>query len=412
MKKKRILFIEHYAGSPEMGMEYRPYYMAREWVKMGHRVDILAADFSHLRRKNPEPGKDMRHELIDGIHYHWVHTTTYSGNGAKRAVTMAQFVGKLLLRAGRIAKRLKPDVIITSSTYTLDTFAGQWFRKKSPGSRLIHEVHDMWPATLIEVGGMSKWNPFCIAMQWGENSAYRKSDAVVSLPPLTKDYMVEHGMAPEKFCPIPNGIVPEEWENPEPLPEQHETLLRELRDRRRFVVGYFGGHSVSNALDVLLSAAEYAEERGARASFVLVGDGVDKAELMEKAEKMGLSEVFFLPAVPKTAVPTLVKWFDCTYVGAKNSSLYRFGLCMNKIFDSMMAGKPILCAITTPDDLILRNKAGVMVPSDSPQAIDAVIASWEVMPEEQLREMGEAGHAAAMDKDSYQHLAKKFAELF
>ena len=43
---------------------------------------------------------------------------------------------------------------------------------------------------------------------------------------------------------------------------------------------------------------------------------------------------------------------------------------------------------------------------------DAVIASWEVMPEEQLREMGEAGHAAAMDKYSYQHLAKKFAELF
>jgi glycosyltransferase involved in cell wall biosynthesis len=85
---------------------------------------------------------------------------------------------------------------------------------------------------------------------------------------------------------------------------------------------------------------------------------------------------------------------------------------MNKIFDSMMAGKPILCAITTPDDLILRNKAGVMVPSDAPRSIDAVIASWEVMPEEQLREMGESGHAAAMDQYSYQHLAKRFAELF
>ncbi len=30
-----ILLINHYAGSPELGMEFRPYYMAKEWVKMG-----------------------------------------------------------------------------------------------------------------------------------------------------------------------------------------------------------------------------------------------------------------------------------------------------------------------------------------------------------------------------------------
>ena len=29
-----ILLINHYAGSPQYGMEYRPYYLAREWVKM------------------------------------------------------------------------------------------------------------------------------------------------------------------------------------------------------------------------------------------------------------------------------------------------------------------------------------------------------------------------------------------
>lgn len=44
-----ILLINHYAGSPALGMEYRPYYLAREWVRAGHRVQILAADFSHVR---------------------------------------------------------------------------------------------------------------------------------------------------------------------------------------------------------------------------------------------------------------------------------------------------------------------------------------------------------------------------
>ena len=45
-----ILYIDHYAGSLQMGMEFRPYYFAREWAKMGHRVRIVSASFSHLRR--------------------------------------------------------------------------------------------------------------------------------------------------------------------------------------------------------------------------------------------------------------------------------------------------------------------------------------------------------------------------
>ena len=90
----RILLINHYAGSPDMGMEFRPYYMAREWVKQGHRVDIIAASFSHLRRTNPSIDYDWQTEKIDGIHYHWIKTEKYSGNGLKRAWTMLPICGK------------------------------------------------------------------------------------------------------------------------------------------------------------------------------------------------------------------------------------------------------------------------------------------------------------------------------
>ena len=38
-----ILYLNHYAGSPALGMEFRPYYLAREWVRAGHRVQIVAA---------------------------------------------------------------------------------------------------------------------------------------------------------------------------------------------------------------------------------------------------------------------------------------------------------------------------------------------------------------------------------
>ena len=124
-----ILLLNHYAGSVEMGMEFRPYYFAREWVNMGYSVRIAAGDFSHLRMKNPCVARDFQEEVIDGIHYHWIRTISYEGNGVKRAVTMFQFVGKIWLRAKWIAKRWKPDVIITSSTYPLDTYAGQRIKK-------------------------------------------------------------------------------------------------------------------------------------------------------------------------------------------------------------------------------------------------------------------------------------------
>ncbi len=44
-----ILLINHYAGSLGHGMEYRAYYLAREWVRLGHQVRIVASSYSHVR---------------------------------------------------------------------------------------------------------------------------------------------------------------------------------------------------------------------------------------------------------------------------------------------------------------------------------------------------------------------------
>ena len=59
-----ILLINHYAGLPQYGMEYRPYYLAREWSKMGHNGAIVAASFSHLKSKQPRVNGSASEELI------------------------------------------------------------------------------------------------------------------------------------------------------------------------------------------------------------------------------------------------------------------------------------------------------------------------------------------------------------
>lgn len=404
-----ILYINHYAGSPEMGMEFRPYYLSREWVKMGHKVTVIAGDYSHLRKNNPKVSRDLQKETIDGIDYYWLKTGSYDGNGVKRALTMIRFCTKLYKLEEWINRKIKPDVIISSSTYPIDAIPVHHIAKKSSKKvKHIHEVHDMWPSTLTEIGGMSKWNPFVMLMQFGENYAYKNADAVVSLPQYAKEYMIKHGLKKDKFCYIPNGIVKEEWENALKLPEEHTAELDKIKDK--FVVGYFGGHALSNCLQTLLETADQMKDDAVH--FVLVGDGVEKKSLIQYAKDKGLNNVTFLPSIDKRAIPTLIEYFDCTYVGAKDSPLYRFGVCMNKMFDGMMAGKPIIFAINAPTTPVQEAECGIVVPPENPDAISQAINNIIKMSDDERNQMGNNGRETMIKKYTYEKLASQFVELF
>ena len=403
-----ILYINHYAGSPEMGMEFRPYYLAREWIKMGHNVTIVAADFSHLRVKNPDVSNDFKLQKNDDIQYLWIKTGQYKGNGFARAFTMAQFVFKLLLKSKWIASKFSPDVVICSSTYPIDTFVWQKIcRVSAKKVKLVHEVHDLWPSTLTEVGEMTKFNPFVLIMQIGENSAYRHSDKVVSLAPLALPYMMQHGLKKDKFIHIPNGVAEEEWKNSVNIPIQIEKKLLRLKENN-FIVGYVGGHSISNSLDDIIDVAD--RMRNQNVKFVLVGDGIEKKRLMNTATSMNLKNIIFLPPVEKRMIPSLLKFFDCGFISAVPSPLYRFGTCMNKIFDYMAAGLPIICAITTPQSQVSEAKCGICLESGDIEGIVNSISQLSNKDNQDLKIFSQRGKEAVKNFYTYDKLAKQFLD--
>lgn len=405
-----ILYINHYAGSPKMGMEFRPYYLAREWVRRGHEVTIIAGDYSHLRRENPEVSEDFQEEFIDGIRYLWVQTGEYEGNGVARALTMFRFTSKLMKHAGDLAKCFRPDAVIASSTYPLDSYPAKRIAKKA-GARYIHEVHDMWPATLYEIGGMSKHHPFVVLLQIAENHAYRSCDALVSLLGGAKEYMMQHGLREDKFHYLGNGVVLEEWNGDAKMPEQHRELLQKLHDEGRFIVGYFGGHALSNNLGHLLDIAEAMKENE-NIAFVLVGDGVEKPRLTEEASRRALSNVHFLPPIAKTEVPDLVSHFDIVCITAKDSPLYRYGVSMNKMFDAMMAGVPVVEAISAPSTPISEAEAGITVPPDDVDVAVKAIETFAAMDPEERSAYGRRGRESVKEHHNYEKLALAFEQLF
>ncbi len=411
-----LLLINHYAGSPQHGMEYRPYYLAREWLRAGHRVQIVAAAYSHVRSRQPEVGAQPRDELIDGIAYRWLPAPTYVGNGIGRVRNLWAFLSRLWREAPRLAREFKPDVVIASSTYPLDIWVARRIARLA-GARLVYEVHDLWPASPIELSGISPRHPFIRLCQKAEDDACRDADTVVSMLPCVAAHLQAHGLDLRKLHIVPNGIALDEWPGEgdgagvplgaELLPELAEHLAA-LKAAGRVVVGYAGSHGLPNALDVLLAAA--ALLRDLPVSFVLVGDGHEKARLAQRVSDEGLSHVRMFAPVPKAQIPALLARFDIAYIGWQRLPIYRFGIAPNKLMDYMMAARPVVHSVQAGNDPVAEAGCGLTVAPESPAAVAGGVRALLACTPEERTAMGARGRAFVIAHHSYRVLAQRFID--
>ncbi len=411
-----ILLINHYAGSVRHGMEYRPYYLAREWVRQGHRVTIVASSESHLRTQAPAlDGRPQLLETIGGVDYAWLATPPYRGNGAARVRNMLAFVLRLRREAARLAATLRPDAVIASSTYPLDIWPAHRIARLA-GARLLFELHDLWPLSPMELGGHARWHPFIMLLQAAEDFACRRADAVVSILPAVRTHLEAHGMAPHKLHLVPNGVDPGEWHGPRaPLPPALAGALDAFDARhaggcgtpgRPFVLGYAGTHGIANALGTLLDAAAYL--RGQGVEIVLVGDGPDKPALVRRAAALGLANVHFFDPVPKACVPALLERFDAAYIGWRRQPLYRFGISPNKLIDYMMAGRPVLHAVEAGNDPVAEAGCGLTVAPEDPQAVAAGVRALMALDPGERAALGRRGRVHALAHHTYPVLGQRF----
>lgn len=403
-----ILLINHYAGSVCHGMEFRPYYMAREWVRAGHKVQIVAASHSHIRAKQPIlEDTAVMDEIIDGIVYHWYKTPSYKGNGIARVRNMLSFMRALWTDAKKIATEFKPDVVIASSTYPMDIWPAQRIAKIAK-AKLVFEVHDLWPLSPMELGGMSKWHPFIMWVQMAENYAYRHADNVVSMLPKTLGYMVSHGLNPEKWGYVPNGIDIDEWANPQPLPHDIALELANLRSKGKPIVGYAGTHGLANALDTLLDAAKQMSNE---ASVVLIGSGPERQHLLRRVVDEKIANILMLPAIPKASIPSFLAAIDIAFIGWHKSSIYKFGISPNKLMDYMMAGRPIIHSVDAGNDPVAEATCGYTVPPGQPEAIREAVLKIAALPLEERIAMGARGKKFILAEQTYSVLANRFLRV-
>lgn len=405
----KILLINHYAGSKKHGMEYRPFYLAREWVKLGHDVRIVAASFTHLRTQAPTLTGEFTQEEIERIQYIWLRTPGYQGNNLGRVFNILAFVFQLLRYQSKLLENFKPDVVIASSTYPLDIYPGYQIAKRTQ-AKLIFEVHDLWPLTPIELAGMSPWHPYIMLLQQAENFAYQKSDRIVSMLPKADSYMRSHGMAAHKFTYLPNSIDVEEWENSlVPLPALHSKSLAQLKQLGHFLVCYAGSHGLANALYTLVEAAQLLQKEPV--TFVLVGQGAEKESLVQKAQQLELKNILFLPPVSRASLPTLLSEMDALFIGLKSQSLFRFGVSPNKLIDYMMAAKPVIHSIEAGNDLVAESGCGISIPAENPGAIAQAVTQLMQMTVNERQLIGKKGREYVLKYHDCKVIARQFIEV-
>jgi glycosyltransferase involved in cell wall biosynthesis len=348
-------------------------------------------------------------EDIDGIRYLWFRTPQYRGNGIKRAINMFAFTGQLMRHKSLLAGHCRHGVAIASSTYPLDAWPVCRIARAAQ-AKFVFEVHDLWPLSPIELGGMSPGNPFIRLLQLAENFAYRNAGAVVSMLPKAEDHMMQHGLKAGKFAYIPNGIDSSEWTgNLTELPAEHRAAFEDARQKRHAIVLYAGAHGIANALDSIVHAADLLREYPV--TFILAGQGPEKSALQGLAEGLRLQNLAFLDPVRKAEVPALLRASDILFIGLRRCPLFRFGISPNKLIDYMMAGRPIIQAINAGNDMVAESECGISVPPEDPSAIANAVV--------QLIELGEAGRdrmgARARDyvlaRHEYAVLARRFLEV-
>jgi glycosyltransferase involved in cell wall biosynthesis len=174
-----------------------------------------------------------------------------------------------------------------------------------------------------------------------------------------------------------------------------------------FTVGFVGTLGTANVLETLIDAARLLDPDAVRV--VIVGHGPERERLVARARDA--PNVVFVGPVAKDRVPSVVARFDACYVGYRRSSLYRFGVSPNKLYDYMAAGRPVLFAADAANQPVQDADCGITVAPEDPAALaDAIRALAGLSPAERER-LGANGRAYVERHHAYGRLGDRLAEI-
>lgn len=402
-ERMHIWMINHYAVPATEAGGTRHYSLARELVSRGHKVSIISSAFRHARNSSGSLGGASNATLfseLDGVQFVQVPTPAYSGNGIARIYNMLAFAWRVL-RIGRDSRLPRPNVVIGSSPHLFAAIAARRVARNA-GAAFVLEIRDLWPSSLVKVAGLSPHHPLVLMFGKMERSLYRSADAIVSLLPEAKSHIVTRGGDAGRIVWIPNGVDFKLVGAASIAPE---------RARGTFTIMYTGTMGRANAMESLLETAALVGDAVPGARFRFIGDGPERRRLQTWANRIPLTNVSFEEPVPKQALFSTLREADVFLVSTRDLDLYQYGLSLNKLFDYLAVGRPIVFGADCPSNPVLDAHAGIVVPpEDSLSMSDAIVRLYH-MTRCERDAMGQRGRRFAEEHHNIERLAERLEEL-
>lgn len=348
----------------------RTYEHCREWVRSGAKVTVItcAPNFPKGAVFEGYTNALWKKTVVDGITVIrvWSYITANEGF-VKRILDYLSFMMSATV-AALFVRRV--DVIVgTSPQFFTACAAGlTGLFKRRPW---IFELRDIWPESIKAVGAMA--DSFAIRMlERLEMFLYRRADRVVAVTHSFKSALARRGIDPNKIEVVTNGVDLTRFKRQ----AKDQTLTAGLGLQGCFVAGYIGTHGMAHGLETLLEAAHMLQQmpEATDIRLVFLGQGAEKAALVERSKTLGLTNVHFLDSVPKSEVARHWSLLDVSIIHLRKTELFN-SVIPSKLFECMAMGIPVLHGVPGESAAIVQREdvGEVFESSNAEQLVQGLI---------------------------------------
>lgn len=376
---------------------------AKAMQERGHQVVVLTG-FPNYPGGKLYPGYRVRwtqRETLEGVPV--VRVAMYPSHdrsAIRRSLNFLSLGLSMLLHAPFLGRFDVCYVYMGPITLMWPAIWIKWFRR----SRLVADVQDIWPESVADSGMLNRRLPMLIIRaltQW----SYARADRFVVLSHGYQQALERRGFNPERIHVVHN------WASEAPGAPVSEVDLDTYRVPDRLNIVYAGNFGRLQALGTVLDAAAILASRGSRAHFLLVGDGVEQAEITRRIAELGLSNVAVRPRVPAAVAAEIQRRADVLLLHLLQSDLTSMGI-PQKVQSYMLAGRPIIAAIDGDAAKLVRDaECGLVCPPADPAALAASVEQMERLSAVERATMGERGRSYYASHLSFEQGVGRVAAL-
>jgi hypothetical protein len=183
-----IWFISKYGATPNKGNYLRNFNFCKEFRKK-NKITYFFNSYNQINLKPKKINTYFKHEIINDVENFQLNGPEITqGFSLKRIFSWFVFEFNLLRLTLFTTKIIRPDIIIVKSISLFSILSGLILKKRY-NSKLIIEITDIWPLTLVEIGKYSSNNPFIILLGYIEKLGYNSADAIVGSMPNLKEHV-------------------------------------------------------------------------------------------------------------------------------------------------------------------------------------------------------------------------------